>query len=290
MCLDLNASLLDDSDSVKLNFLPIQPHCYLRIRIMGSCRGFLLLDCNTYLNIWNPSTGVKKRISLPPLISTTNYVCSYGFGYDPSTDDYLVVVVVLVPFDVRINVATSLELFSLRADTWTKIEGTRLPYMYPRIGRPVYKGLLLNGAIHWLCVHRRTTMLVIFAFDLMERSVYEIPLPDDFVGSFLSCDLRVLGGFLSLSVVVRNSKANIWVMKEYKVKSSWTKSIDGIPNVYFSPICSTKSGDIVGKDGGRLMKYNDKGQLQEHRLCCVFPRQYDEAMYTESLLSLPRRQ
>jgi len=50
-----------------------------------------------------------------------------------------------------------------------------------------------------------------------------------------------------------NSKVDIWVIKEYKVYSSWTKilvlPIDDIPSPRFSPICSTKSGDIVGTDG-----------------------------------------
>jgi len=50
-----------------------------------------------------------------------------------------------------------------------------------------------------------------------------------------------------------NSKVDIWVMKEHKVHSSWTKNlvlpIDVIPSRRFSPICFTKSGDIVGTDG-----------------------------------------
>ncbi|RHN63954.1 hypothetical protein MtrunA17_Chr4g0063901 [Medicago truncatula] len=58
-------------------------------------------------------------------------------------------------------------------------------------------------------------------------------------------------------------------MKEYKVQSSWTKvlilSLDVNPSRYFIPICSTKSGDIIGRDDktGRL-KYNHKGQLLEN--------------------------
>ena len=58
-------------------------------------------------------------------------------------------------------------------------------------------------------------------------------------------------------------------MKQYKLHSSWTKTLvflidDAIPTWCFYPVCSTKSGDIVGIDGNLgLVKYNDKGQRLE---------------------------
>jgi hypothetical protein len=84
-----------------------------------------------------------------------------------------------------------------------------------------------------------------------------------------------------------NDTVEIWVMKEYKVHSSWTKThvlpTDGIPNNFFSPLCSTKSGDIVGVDyHNRLVKYNDERPLLGHRSYRNNP-----AVYTECLLSLP---
>ncbi|AES91736.1 hypothetical protein MtrunA17_Chr4g0066411 [Medicago truncatula] len=105
------------------------------------------------------------------------------------------------------------------------------------------------------------------------------------------CCLWVFREFLSVWAMER-ATVEIWVMKEYKVHSSWTKtlvlSISGIP--YFSPICCTKSGHIIGTDGyNRLMKYDDKGRLFE-RHTHFKDKNYHRsrvAMYTESLLSLP---
>jgi len=74
----------------------------------------------------------------------------------------------------------------------------------------------------------------------------------------------------------------IWVMKEYKLQSSWTKygwlkygtplfivlSADHkpAPSRYFVPVCYTKSGDIVGTHGcAMLAKWNDNGLLQENQ-------------------------
>jgi hypothetical protein len=89
------------------------------------------------------------------------------------------------------------------------------------------------------------------------------------------------------------------MMKEYNVHSSWTKTlalpIDALPANFFYPLCCTKSGDIVGIDGHssyrhssyRLVKYNDVGQLLEHRSYFNLPYLPYVVKYSESLLSFP---
>jgi F-box interacting protein len=212
----------------------------------------------------------------------------YGFGYDQSKDDYLVV---SMSTDASLgDISSHLEFFSLRDNTWKEIEGTHFPYV-TMSGAPKL-GSLFDGAIHWLAFRRDLEMTVIVAFDLMERKLVEMSLPDDIAHELLaSCDLWVFGEFLALWVMEDNYSVEIWVMKEYKVHSSWTKtvvlSIDAICTGYFSPICCTKSGDIIGTDGcTELLKYDDKGQLIEQ---CSYNKRggFQLAMYTESLLSLP---
>jgi hypothetical protein len=128
--------------------------------------------------------------------------------------------------------------------------------------------------------------------------------------------LWVFGESLSLFAkdYVRR-RVEIWVMKEYKVHSYWTLHlvlpIDDISTIFFSPICSTKSGDIISTDGQTgSLKYNDKKQLIEHYTFCdgqLQIRKYNDneqlikhyyycdgslpiiskvTVYTESLLSL----
>ncbi|CAJ1974378.1 unnamed protein product [Sphenostylis stenocarpa] len=62
--IDFNASLHDDSSCsvLNLNFLP--PNSYHNVQIMGSYWGFLLLNCCQSLWVWNPSTGVHRKLSL----------------------------------------------------------------------------------------------------------------------------------------------------------------------------------------------------------------------------------
>jgi len=135
--------------------------------------------------------------------------------------------------------------------------------------------------------------MLLLLFDLTERSFSDILLPDDMCDEYDICNLAVLGDFLCVHVFGYDDfPAKIWVMKEYKIQSSWTKRVDvpvdEIPTKYFSLICSTKSGDIVGKDGNNgLVKYNSEGQLLEHRSYRNGRGDSLVAVYTESLLSLP---
>jgi len=78
-------------------------------------------------------------------------------------------------------------------------------------------------------------------------------------------------------------------MKEYKVQSSWTKtlvlSMDTISRI--SPICCTKSGDIIGTSSRTgLIRYDDEGEFLEHTY--YYKGSTCMSIYTESLLSLPR--
>jgi len=288
--IDFEASLNDDSASVSLNlnFLHPQPRFYLKIK--ATCRGFIFLHRAFYMYLWNPSTGVHRQIPLSPINSNleAKYLCYlYGFGYDPSTDDYLVVI---MSYNTTLaNVSSHLEFFSLRDNTWKEAEGTHFPYTNACMDTRI--GSLFNGAIHGFAHRRDLSMDVIVAFDLMERKLLEMSLPDDFHHDPTNFDLWVFKEFLSLWAIW-DGTVEIWVMKEYKVCSSWTKtlvlSIDGISTKYFFPICSTISGDIIGTDGGtELVKYDDKGQLLEHRSYYNDARGTRVAMYTESLLSLP---
>ncbi|CAJ2663757.1 unnamed protein product [Trifolium pratense] len=267
------------------NFLLPRPYSYFQIK--GSCRGFICLYCYIDIWIWNPSNGIHKQIPLSPLGSELleyHLRHLYGFGYDPSRDDYMVV---LLSYDPRANFSSHLEFFSLRDNMWNEIEDTHSAYLTD-FGNP-RAGSFFNGAIHWVAERYGSSVNVIVVFDLMERKLFEMPLPDGFDHDLEDFGLWIFGEFLSLWVKdYPNNTIEIWVMKEYKLHSSWTKTLvicanGGIP--FYKPVCRTKSGDIIGKDHYRLVKYNDKGQLLEY---LHIDRYVDDlAMYTESLFSLP---
>ncbi|XP_045797915.1 F-box/kelch-repeat protein At3g06240-like [Trifolium pratense] len=164
------------------------------------------------------------------------------------------------------------EFFSLRANIWKQIdEGTHIHYStYNMKGDYRTQGSLFNGAIHWFAHRLDLEKNVIIAFDLTERKLLDMNLPDEFGAELHYGGLWVFQEFLSLSGGnYYNGTVEIWVMKEYKQHSSWTKThvlpTDAIPYRYFCPLTSTKSGDIVGTDLlPGFVKYNDEGQLVGH--------------------------
>jgi F-box interacting protein len=188
-------------------------------------------------------------------------------------------------------VLSRLRIFSLRANAWNEIVSPpHLPCSEaPCSGSdyPVVESVF-NGAIHWLAFRYEIGFFVA-AFHLTERKLLEIPLPNDI--EFWSTDysLWVFRGFLSLWVLRYKDRVDIWVMKEYNVQSSWTKTLvltmdTTIPRI--SPICCRKSGDIIGTSSRTgLIRYDDEGEYLEHTYYCKGSTYV--SIYTESLLSLP---
>ncbi|XP_058731490.1 F-box/kelch-repeat protein At3g06240-like [Vicia villosa] len=216
----------------------------------------------------------------------------YGFGYDQLRDDYLVVSLscILAQEDF-----SRLEYFSLKDNKWKEIEDTYFLYTIDKIEPRV--GSLFNDAIHWVALHSDSLMKVIIAFDLTERKLFDMPYPNGVGHKSDHYEFWVYQEFLSLwAMDCKNSRIEIWLMKEYNVNSSWIKAIVFPVQILsphqFSPICSTKNGDIIVTNGTRLLRYNDKGELIEGSSYRCFPdsavsRGSPSIVYTESLLSLP---
>ncbi|XP_058732832.1 F-box/kelch-repeat protein At3g06240-like [Vicia villosa] len=231
----------------RFNFL--QPQDDSLIQIISSCRGFIFFYYSSNFCIMNPCSKVYKQIPLAPNEFETNLESGYiyylyCFGYDQLRDDYLVVSLscILAQEDF-----SRLEYFSLKDNKWKEIENTHFPYTLDKIDPRV--GSLYNDAIHWLALHSDSLMEVIIAFDLIERKLFEMPFPNDVEHKSDRCELWIFGEFLSLwGMDCENRRIEIWVMKEYNVHSSWIKgivlSLNILPPHKFSPICSTKNGDI----------------------------------------------
>ena len=130
-----------------------------------------MLHCASTLCLWNPSTGFHKQIPFSPFGSDLDAEYFYGFGYDQSTYDYLVVSMSVDP--------SHFEFFSLRVNTWKEIEF--FPY--------TNAGVLYNGAILWLAYRYYLQKDVIVAFDLMERKLFYMLLPDEFRDTLDYCSL-----------------------------------------------------------------------------------------------------
>ncbi|MED6154289.1 hypothetical protein PIB30_110850, partial [Stylosanthes scabra] len=146
-----------------------------------------------------------------------------GVVYDKFNDDYLVVMgsIRVNGHVIRGKPKSQWKLFSIRTNSWKDIEGG--DYFIPSPIHQCQLGLLYNEAIHWL-----------------------------------ESKLSLLGGGGCFGICMMNNKfPEIWVMREYKVESSWTKLNIMFPCRNLFPLCCTKSDEVVGKLDGinHLIKF-----------------------------------
>lgn len=104
-----------------------------------------------------------------------------------------------------------------------------------------WPGPFFNGALHWLALtSNKKHFGAIIAYDLRQRSFSEIPLPHDLTmevkSKIFSLMLTAIKGCLCLCHnFVDNERAEVWMMKEYKLQSSWTKFLIEYASIYVRP-------------------------------------------------------
>lgn len=203
---------------------PIKPP-FSTSDISNSCNGLILVSGqnDSPSVIWNPFTRKYKTlpqspVEFPPGVEIKSDYSRYGFGYDSVNDDYKVFRAVEFRDSDLQWVGTEAKVYSLKSNSWKKID--RFPYPIPRTRG---WGIFANGDLHTLI----TTERAIVAFDLVSEKCHHIPLPSGLLsGSRLT--VVALEGSLCLHST-RKQRTDIWIMKEYGVKESWTKLLSVSP-------------------------------------------------------------
>ncbi|KAL6226061.1 hypothetical protein ACLB2K_000026 [Fragaria x ananassa] len=235
------------------------------IKIVGSCNGLLCLVLDSqHMIIYNPSTRHVQEVPCPEeTVVGKDYF--YGFGYDSRNDDCKIVRATSSSRDG--NFVTQLDIFTLKTNAWrTKTKALPFYFMSSLVGT------LLNGALHWAVRrginisptadsddHDHRPFGIVF-FDLTEETYKEVPLPCDGDKQFSFYGLGVLGGCLSMLHSPHGSDYQVWVMKEYGVKASWSvfttipqKMEDSKEYIgLMSLLCAFKNGEIL------MMLHNHK--------------------------------
>ncbi|KAL5843326.1 hypothetical protein ACOSQ4_009284 [Xanthoceras sorbifolium] len=197
--------------AAKLPDLPIQNWRYGFTSIIGSCHGLLALssqDPQGHITIvlWNISTN-KLQILLVAI----------GFGYDVASDDYKLVRI------SRKQSSTEFIVYSLRANSWSWIE--HLPDYCSFYAFYQRSGILVAGTLNWM--GKSSVLNLIISFDLKSEKFRSVPTPPDITSTNVGkCGTYInnLGGCLCLCCNDHGKQViDIWVMKEYSVKDSWTK-------------------------------------------------------------------
>ena len=261
--------------------------------ILDYCHG---LVCLTFYNryeekedvaIWNPLIRKCRKLPNEPIDKPSGslyYSCSsFGFGYDPSNDDYKLMRIAQF-FEGGLREFFEVKVYSLKSQRWKKIE-KHLPIKEICSAQSVS----LNGAFHWI-VEQDDGLESILAFDFANEKfrLYRKPSNEDLAS------LEVLGGCLCFIECCPEIPTynDFWLMKEYGDESSWTRiykieSDAVLWNIdYFKPLLFSKNGQKVLMEGVSLIWYdikNKRGKKVKNR---SFPKRFKTATCIESLLLL----
>nr|XP_023884337.1 F-box/kelch-repeat protein At3g23880-like [Quercus suber]XP_023884338.1 F-box/kelch-repeat protein At3g23880-like [Quercus suber] len=245
--------------------------------VVGTCNGLLCLsDGSPYfakeLFLWNPC--VRKLLQFPIPRDTFNthglFQASFGFGFDPKTNDYKVVRILSIFGGSPLDFGKSrhvVEVYSLFAGEWRMLSASdSLPLTYAIIssGPPAFA----NGALHWIAFSNDNKQFVL-VFDLGDEVFRQILLPElpSYTEGMMWTRVSVYGN--SIAGFQRREGSgpmNIWVMKEYGVASSWTKFSYQCPSLGMlrpCPVGFRRNGEVVLEDNriGEAVLLNDRRGL-----------------------------
>ncbi|KAB1206041.1 F-box protein CPR30 [Morella rubra] len=201
----------------------------------GSCDGLVAL-CNSEedMALWNPSTRKYQRLPVMPVEKPSGDIKPrrfpfHGFGRDLINDDYKVVrMVQFVSQDADDGFFSSdVKVYSLKSNSWRAVKD--LPYYLSLMFRLDYllfyrrgNGVFASGALHWVVPRGFGWPCLIVAFDLAVEEFRLVTLPDRVDDGF-ELDLGVFEGCLCMICNYDNAYVDVWVMKEYGSKESWSK-------------------------------------------------------------------
>ncbi|XP_026383333.1 F-box/kelch-repeat protein At3g06240-like [Papaver somniferum] len=250
------------------------------IKLVGSYNGLVCIRIdNDFYCIWNPVTYEYKR--LPETPNVNNYeeedVETYGLGYDCKTDDYKLVIVV--------DDLSLVEVYTLGSNSWDSIR--TVPYRF--YGG---SGVLISGALHWLGARRgNPSSDLVISFEINSEKFNELQLPkeplEDNCRWFSA--VGVLEGCLCVLALDKNtgSPAEVWVMRDYGVRESWTKITTVTGGTVEYPLMSLKNDKILFWSFQGIPVLHDRKDGSSSHLNVCSPVDYTSALnYFETLVSL----
>uniref|UniRef100_A0A1J3HLB3 F-box protein CPR30 n=1 Tax=Noccaea caerulescens TaxID=107243 RepID=A0A1J3HLB3_NOCCA len=210
--------------------------------VFGSCNGLIgLSNSPTDLAIFNPSTRQIHRLPPSPIDlpegSTTRGYVFYGLGYDSVNDDYKIVRMVQFKRDSDDELGCSfpyeVKVFSLKKNSWKRIDSNfptiqLLFYFYYHLLYRRGYGVLAGNSLHWVLPRRPGLIAfnIIIRFDLALEEFEIVRLPEAVMNGEIDIqmDIGVLDGCLCLMCNYDQKHVDVWMMREYNVRDSWSKA------------------------------------------------------------------
>ncbi|KAM6565339.1 hypothetical protein CsatA_024467 [Cannabis sativa] len=281
--------------------------------VVGSCNGLVCLynrlNNNNPLFIFNPFT--KEYRELPHLVYLPNLVVLrvvLGFGFHPRTKTYKAIEIVYYMEGNNLYLGTIKEtkvyVFNLGEDCqWRCID--QKPH---KIITCPSSDVLVNGNLHWLTMRYQTHLVDIVSFDLDKEEFHVIPQPVDFGLNKSLTHLVTLNDRLSAVVSSKFGEHEIWVLKDYNKKESWSKEIvipdyvpmgfrmdsapptrirfNGSRNKAFRVLCNLQGGEeiLFSYRDRCLVSYNPNHQEFKDFSTEGLPIEFEIIVHTGSLI------
>jgi|UniRef100_A0A2N9ER57 F-box interacting protein len=250
--------------------------------------------------LWNPAIREFKLLPTNPVHCPSpnphvrHEFNGFGFGYDHKSNDYKVVRIVIfwdfTPYlDWNGNgyyCPPLVEVYTLSTDSWRQIDAVLDASIDDYVRNSQF---YLNGAYHWHGYIDEKPSDAIVSFNMTDEVFRIIRVPDLDEKNAICREYSVLNNCIAMIVsdaqdTVTEKIFDIWVMREYGVKESWTKQfvIGPLSGIQF-PLGFTMNDELlmVARDG-QLVSYNSNAQ----EIKSLQVRATQAIVYKESLVSV----
>lgn len=251
---------------------------------MGSVNGIICIAIDEKdVFLWNPSTRKSKELPSAGVEMKPGFYYLWGFGYCESEDDYKVVGLFCVYGNGGLQESV-VKLYSLRADSWKRIEDFRYGVPFNDTGK-FASGRLHFGASKRMDFDSKWDIVSLDlrseAYGIVEKPNYEEGCTDFSLGLLGSC-LSVLCDYKE------KGRSDLWVLKE----SSWSRVVsiahffDPINFVYLNPLLIMPNGGILLVFREGLVVYNPNDEPLRYLEISHVQRFLEADIYFESLVPL----
>ncbi|OMP01405.1 hypothetical protein COLO4_11917 [Corchorus olitorius] len=272
------------------------------LKVLGSIRGLVCLYdyhhqvSGSKIFLYNPSIRQHKvlpvsTVTRPKSQGVQVDSVALGFGYDKMNDDYKVIRVASLRYNVKRRefYKNQADVYSLKMDSLKEV----------RLKDCVNLDLLeeyqasIGGAIHWLASKREGKFMnrytLIVCFDVSTEEFRWFQLPDCVAGGVGEHGQKLIFERGNSLCVINcrwggNNHCDIWLMKEYGVQESWTR-LTSVPCPGTSNLLGFGiNGELFLETGRRLAMFDL--ETKEQKDVGINGECFSLTPYVESQVSL----
>ncbi|KAK4478125.1 hypothetical protein RD792_017404 [Penstemon davidsonii] len=223
-----------------------QPYEIAAVVLLGLSNGLVCIFHEEFIILCNPALREFKRLPPCPFVCPQGcyfFIIGHGFG-NTSNNDFKVVLLQNVDPDTYWKPHLVVNVYDSTTKSWKQIDaGDTMQLAFG--GCMAYFEVFFNGVCHWYAKRNGLNFNhAILCFDISTEVLGWLEYPDISSIEHGWRSLFVINGCLAVAWYDRfkEDPVEIWVMKEYGVKYSWTKQFVIGPFVdYFYPFLAWKN-------------------------------------------------